>query len=135
MKSDDDEKSPTIEELRGELQFYQKELFECEQKRSAEYEVKRIWMFIALGILCVCLYNTKFHVKWMPDLEDGIIKAEYSDWWGFKRQTFYPVWRKPTGDDFEFWCVRYPDRTFHVFVEYANEETGEAIYFFPPDKK
>jgi hypothetical protein len=131
MKNDSEEKPLTTEELFQENKRVSELWFVAERKCHAENEVKRIWMFIALGILCVCLYKTKTSMRWLPDLEDGIMRVEYSNWWGFKTQKFYPVWRKPTGEDFPEWCIKYPDGTWHVFEAY-DEAGQEAWVYFPP---
>jgi hypothetical protein len=90
-------------------------------------------MIIALLILYVFLYNTKTKTVWVPDPNDRMMRVDYSDWWGIKEQTFYPVWRKPTGEtseDFESWCIKWPDGTWQVFLN----DNGDNVYYEWPEK-
>lgn len=130
MKDDGEEKSLTTEELHGQVRFYEKELFDCQQERYGEKEVKRIWVFITFFILCACLYNTKHKIVWIPHPNDRQMQVDVSDWWGWQKQSFYPVWRKPSGDDYESWCIKYPDGTWQAFLV----DDGESVSYWWPLK-
>jgi hypothetical protein len=132
MKDDDEENISTPEDVLQECKHLQKELEGAVTKVQHEKASKKTWRFIALAVLAICLYNTKSKMVWYPDLDDGGIRdAVYSDWWGFKKQVFHPVWTKPTGDDHEQWCIKYPDGTWHTFEAY-DADGKTAWIFFPP---
>jgi hypothetical protein len=132
MQTDGEEKPLTTEELLRENNRIRESWLNAEMNCRAEQSKKKTWMFIALAILCVCLYNAKTKMVWYPDLDDGGIReVDYYDWWGIKQQTFHPVWCKPTGEDYEQWCIKYPDGTWQTFEAY--DASGETAWVtFPP---
>ena len=106
------------------------------QELYAEKQKKKIWRLFALIFLAALIYNTKVQEHWWPDLDDGTMMFEYSDWWGFSYQKFYPIWRKESAasaEDVKCWCIRYPDGTWHLFICRVGDE-GPADIFFPPKK-
>lgn len=132
MKNDGEEKVLTPDDIFQEYKLLQKELEDAAKRNQREETSKKVWRFIALAILAICLSNTKSKMTWYPDLDDGGIReAVYTDWWGGKKQVFHPVWTKPTGDDYEQWCIKYSDGTWHIFEAYDAD--GETAWItFPP---
>jgi hypothetical protein len=130
MKNDSGEKILTPEDILQEYKFAQKEWHDAEKRFQNEKFGKQIWRFIALAILCACFYNTKHSIVWVPDPDDRIMRVDCSDLWGIKKQTFYPVWRKPSGEDYESWCIKYPDGTWQTFLV----DDGESVYYSWPLK-
>jgi hypothetical protein len=128
MKNDDEENTLTPEDILQEYKFVQKEWHDAEKKCYAENEKKRIWMLITLVLLCFWLYNTKTKTVWVPDPNDRMMRVDYLDWWGIKKQTFYPVWRKPSGENYESCCIKYPDGTWQTFLI----DDGESVYYWWP---
>lgn len=128
MENDGEEKFWTTDDLLREYKFVQKEWHDAAKRCSSEEAGRKIWRFIALVILCICLFNTKTKTVWVPDPNDRMMRVDYSDWWGIKKQTFDPVWRKPSGEDYESWCIKYPDGTWQTFLV----DDGESVYYFWP---
>jgi hypothetical protein len=124
----------TVGDILQEYKGLQKELEAAAKKIQNEEISKKFWRFIALAILAVFLFNTKSKMVWYPDLDDGGIRqAVYSDWWGFKRQEFHPAWTKSVENDYEQWCIKWPDGKWHAFEAYDPEGEKAEIYF-PPQK-
>ena len=110
MKNEDGEKPLTVDDVLQENKLVQKEWNDAEKRFQNEKFGKQIWRVIALAILCTCLYNNKHRIVWVPDPNSRTMRVDVSDWWGIKNQTFYPVWRKPSGEqgrDSEQWCIKY----------------------------
>jgi hypothetical protein len=134
MKNDGEEKVLTPGDILQEYKLLQKELEDAAKRTQHEEASKKIWRFITLAFLVVCLYNTKTKTVWYPDLDDGGIRAVvHSDWWGLKRQEFHPVWTKSAENDYEQWCIKWPDGKWHTFEAYDAD--GETAWIsFPPKK-
>jgi hypothetical protein len=138
MKNEGEEKVWTMDDLIENYRIVQKDYLDAEKRCQSEETGKKVWRFITLAILCVCLYNTKHNSVWIPDPNDRRMQVDFSDWWGITKQTFYPVWRKPSGEDYESWCIKYPDGTWQAFLV----DDGETVsywyplknYSFPPKK-
>ena len=93
---------------------------------------QNLWKFLVLVIVCICLYDKKSKIVWLPVPDSPQMSVVISDWWGLKAQIFYPVWRKPTGITEEYseeWCIKYPDNTWRVF--YDDERGGPTAYKYP----
>ena len=138
MKSDEEEKSLTPEHIPQEF-IPVKEWQDAENRFQKEKFGKQIWRFIALAILCACLYNTKHKIVWVPDPNDQQMRVDISDWWGWQKQSFYPVWRKPSGEEeWESWCIKWPGGTWEPFLK---DDTENVYYewpgkgYLPPPKK
>lgn len=123
----------TTEELIQEYKGLQKMLDETvKDLRKAEGN-KTLWKIIAIAILCIWLANTKSKIVWYPSEDTKQMRVVMSDWWGIEQQTFYPVWRKPTGETESYseqWCIKYPDNTWQVF--YGDD--GESLSYSYPLK-
>jgi len=123
----------TTEELIQEYKGLQKILDETVKNLRKEEGNKTLWKIIAIAILCICLANTKSKIVWYPSEDSKQMRVVMSDWWGIKQQTFYPVWRKPTGETEDYseqWCIKYPDNTWQVF--YGDD--GESLSYSYPLK-
>ena len=100
-----------------------------------EREKKKVWRLFALvlfSILVVNVYHAKTKERWWPDLDDGTLKFEYSDWWGFIHRKYYPEWRRESDaspEDIERWCIRHTDGKWHTFIWRACDECPVDIYF------
>lgn len=96
-----------------------------------ERDGKMFWKLLAIFIVCICLYHKKSNIVWLPVADSQQMCVVMSEWWGLKVQTFYPVWRKPTGATGEYseqWCIKYPDNTWQVFYSGGS---GAAAYKYP----
>jgi hypothetical protein len=133
MKSDNGEKIPKTEDLAKKHESLQKDYSDAIKEAEAEKTGKNLWKIITFLILILCLFYAKTKTVWVPDPKDGEMKVYHSDWWGIKKQTFYPVWIKPSGvegRDSESWCTQYPDGTWRVFL--AGD--GESFHYQWPPK-
>ena len=124
----------TTEELIQENKGLQKSLDEAARRLRSEKSRKAFWKFFATAVVlvvCVRLYQKKSSVVWLPVADSQQMCVVASDWWGLKVQTFYPVWRKPTGETAEYseeWCIKYPDNTWQVFY---GAHGGSSGYKYP----
>jgi hypothetical protein len=112
-----DEASRTAAES-VENQAFQKNREEAADGLRKEKNRKLFWMFLAVVLACVFLYQKKSSAVWLPVADSQQMCVLVSDWWGLKVQAYYPVWRKPTGEaaeNSEQWCIKYPDNTWQVF--------------------
>jgi hypothetical protein len=133
MKDDSEEKPLTTEDLIKIYEGLQKDYSDAVKASGKEKAGKILWMIVALFFMYVWLYGAKHHVIWVPDPNDQQIRVDYSDWWGIEKQTFYPVWRKPTGEtskDAESWCIKWPDGTWQAFLK----DDMESVYYEWPGK-
>ena len=124
-------KPATTEELIEKHKGLQKLLDETAKHLQHEKGWKTFWKLLAIVIVCICLYNKKSSIAWLPVADSQQMCVVMSDWWGLKLQTFYPVWRKSTGETGEYseqWCIKYPDNTWQVF--YAGG-SGSSAYKYP----
>jgi hypothetical protein len=121
----------TTEELIQQNEGLQKRLDETTKHLHQEKGRKTFWRFLAMVIVCICLYEKKSNVVWLPVADSQQMCVVMSDWWGLKAQAVYPVWRKPTGETEEYseqWCIKYPDNTWQVFYGGNRKFSG---YTFP----
>ena len=128
MKSDNEEKILKTEDLAKKYESLQNDYSNAVKEAESEKTGKNFWKIITFLILILCLFYTKTKTVWVPDPHDGEMKVNHSDWWGIKKQTFYPVWRRPSGAEgrgSELWCIKYPDGTWRVFL--ASD--GESPYY------
>jgi hypothetical protein len=105
---------------------------EAAKRWHKEKNARIFWMFLAIVIACVYGYEKKSKISWLPVTDSPQMCVVMTDWWGLKVQTFYPVWRKPTGETGEYseqWCIKYPDNTWQVFY---NDDGGSSPYNYPP---
>ena len=134
MKNDGTEKPLMAEDLIKMYEGLQKDYSKALKEGDREKNSKQLWRFIALAILGLWLYKNEHNWIWVPDPNDRQMRVEHSNWWGFKKQTFYPVWRKPSGEeqepDSQQWCIKYPDGTWQVFLK----DDMENIYYEWPEK-
>ena len=130
MKTDGEEKPLTTEDLIKMYEGLQKDYSNAVKAAEKEKASKILWMIIALFFVYVWLYGARHHIVWVPDPNDRMMRVEYSNWWGIEKRTFYPVWRKPTGEDYESWCIKYPDGTWQTFLV----DDGESVYYQWPGK-
>jgi hypothetical protein len=103
-----------------------------EQNPESEKRRKTFWKVFALVLICICLYQKKSGVTWVPIADSQQMCVMASDWWGLKVQAFYPVWTKPTGQTNEYseqWCIKYPDNTWRVFYGGHGDLPG---FKYPP---
>lgn len=141
MKTEGEEKPLTMDDLvrmYKELHTDYSRAVNAVQKQKTN---KILWMVIALFFVYLYLSATKHSIVWVPDPNDSQMRVEYSDWWGIKKRTFYPVWRKPSGEenwDSEQWCIKWPGGTWDPFLK----DDGENVYYewpgkgyVPPQKK
>ena len=130
----------TTEVLIQENKGLQKSLDEAAKHLRNEKASKTFWKFFTVAIVvivCIQLYKKKSGVAWLPVADSQQMCVIMSDWWGLKVQTFYPVWRKPTGETGEYseqWCIKYPDNTWQVFYgdhggAYKYPLTNSRTYF------
>ena len=108
----------TTEEQTQEGESLQKTLAETVNRLRKEKTSKTFWKYLSIVLICVFLYQKQSNVVWLPVADSQQMCAVVSDWWGLKVQAFYPVWRKPTGDNREYseqWCIKYPDDSWRVF--------------------
>jgi len=124
----------TTEELIQENQGLQKKLDEAAKHLQNEKVSKTFWKFLAIAIVFIGgirLYEKKSNTVWLPVADSQQMCVVMSDWWGLKVQTFYPVWKKPTGKTDEYseqWCIKYPDNTWQVFY---GDDGGASPYNYP----
>jgi hypothetical protein len=124
-------KPMTAEELINANKGLQEMLDETAKRLQKERGWKTFWMFLAIVIVCICLYYKKSSILWLPVADSPQMCVVMSDWWSLKAQSVYPVWRKPTGVTEEYsehWCIQYPDNTWRVF--YGNDGKSSA-YTYP----
>jgi hypothetical protein len=110
-----DEASRTTAEQQGNQT---PRLDESAGRLQKEKNRKLLWMFFAVVLATVILYQKKPNAVWLPVADSQQMCVLVSDWWGLKVQAYYPVWRKPTGateDYSEQWCIKYPDNAWRVF--------------------
>jgi len=128
MKSDNEEMIPKTEDLAKMYERLQKDYSNAVQEAESERNGKKLWKIITFLILIFCLFVAKSKTVWVPDPKDGAMKVYHSDWWGIKKQIFYPVWKKPSGAEgpgSESWCTQYPDGTWRIFL--AGD--GESVHY------
>jgi len=133
MKNSGEGKPQTTDDLLAAYKSLQQFYDDLLKKYGNEKAGKFLWMIVALFFLAVWLDGAKHHIVWVPDPNDQEMRVDYSDWWGIERQTFYPVWRKPSGEegwDSESWCIKWPDGTWQVFLK----DDGESVYYEWPEK-
>jgi hypothetical protein len=121
-----------FEELEGILDETEKDLKNEKRRKTS-------WKVLAIAIICICLYQKKSRVVWLPVADSQQMCVMVSDWWGLKVRAFYPVWTKPTGATGEYseqWCIKYPDNTWQVFYSgngpsptYKYSATTYSTYF------
>jgi hypothetical protein len=98
---------------------------------QSEKHRKTFWKAVAIVIVCICVYQWKSKIVWLPVADSPQIAVVMSDWWGLKVQTVYPVWRKPSADTNEYseaWCIKYPDNSWQVFY---NNDGKSPAYTYP----
>ncbi len=141
MKDDGEGKPLTTEDLIKMNENLQKDYISALKTAKKEKSSKILWMIVALFFVYVWLYRTKYKMVWIPDPNDQQMRVEYSDWWGIEKETFYPVWRKPSGEegwDSESWCLKWPGGTWQPFLK---DDTENVYYewpgkdYSPPKKK
>jgi hypothetical protein len=122
----------TGEERMEEYQGLQKMPAEAAKRLRTATRIKMAWQLSAILILIIFLYQKKSKTAWFPVADSQQMCVVVSDWWGFKVQAYYPVWRKPTGETREYseqWCIQYPDNSWHVFYGGHGELPA---YTYPP---
>jgi hypothetical protein len=133
MKSGSEEKPQTTDDLltayKDLQQFYDALLKDHGNEKAGKF----LWRIVALVFVCLFLINTRTKTVWVPDPNSQDMRVEYSNWWGIEHRTFYPVWRKPSGEenwDSEQWCIKWPGDTWEPFLK----DDVEGVYYEWPEK-